>query len=80
MVDSPRSYDPPSLLETARTSPAETALFSVLPLAIAAAQLGIGAATDLHLGVATAFAAVMVGYAVLATRYNRTLVRLDALE
>jgi hypothetical protein len=44
------------------------------------AQLGIGVATELHVGYAAVFATVMVTYATLATRYNRSLARLDGLE
>lgn len=80
MRDSPRSYDAPTLRETARSLPVQTALFSVLPVALAFAQLGIGAVTDLHIGYATAFAAVLVAYAVFATQHNRSVARLNALD
>jgi hypothetical protein len=80
MSDRTGPYDGPTLLDTARSMPVETALFSVFPVALAVAQLGIGVATELHVGYATVFAAVLVAYAVLATRYNRSIARLDALD
>jgi hypothetical protein len=73
-------YDGPTLLDTARSLPVETALYSVLPVVLAMAQLGIGVATELHVCYAAVFATVMVTYATLATRYNRSLARLDGLE
>jgi hypothetical protein len=80
MGNQTRPYEVPTLRETARSLPVQTALFSVLPVALAFAQLGIGAVTDLHIGYAGAFAAVLVGYAVLATRYNRSIAHLNALD
>ncbi|WP_241430157.1 hypothetical protein [Halovivax asiaticus] len=53
-----------------RTHPVESALYTVLPAALAVVQLLSSVVTGLSHTVALAFAVVLVGYAWLVTSYS----------
>lgn len=72
--------DDVTLAGAARRSPVRVALFSVLPVVLAAAQLVNGAVTRLDPWVSVGFAVVMGCYAVVATRYLLAQDRLRVLE
>lgn len=72
--------DDVTLVAACRRSPVRTALFTVLPILLAGAQVLNGLFTDLALWIALAFAAVMVSYAAVYTQYNLARDRLEVLE
>jgi len=72
--------DDVTVLGTCRRSPVRMALFAALPLLLAAAQLLNSFATGLALWVALAFAAGMITYATIYTRYLLAQERLELLE
>ncbi|ARS90494.1 hypothetical protein [Natrarchaeobaculum aegyptiacum] len=68
------------LVELFRTAPAKSFLLTVGPLALALGQLANAALTDFSPILAVGFAAVMVAFAVVATRHHAAEVRLERLE
>ncbi|WP_227356881.1 hypothetical protein [Haladaptatus salinisoli] len=69
-----------SFRELCRELPAQTALFSFGPVALGAAQLWNGYSHETALTFHALFALVMVGFAVLVTRYHLAAFRLKKLE
>lgn len=61
-------------------APAGTLLLSVTPLALAVGQLANSYVNGLSPAVAVAFAAVMIAFAVAATRHHAAQLRLARLE
>lgn len=59
-----------TLSDMFRTAPGQSALFSVLPVALGGAQLANSLVTGLSLGVSVPFAVGMVALAALLTRYR----------
>lgn len=68
------------LVELFRTAPAKSFLLTLGPLVLALGQLGNAALTDFSPVLAVGFAAVMVAFAVVATRHHAAEVRLERLE
>lgn len=68
------------LVELFRTAPVKSFLLAVGPLALALGQLANAAFTDLSPILAVGFAAVMVAFAVVATRHHAAELRLERLE
>lgn len=69
-----------ALLEMFRCLPVRSSLFTVGPFVLAIAQLANSAFNGLPLTYSGVFAAVMVGYSVLITRYHLTEFRLRKLQ
>lgn len=59
-----------TLTDMFRSAPGRSALFSVLPLALGGAQLANSLVTGLPFGVSLPFAAGMVAFAAVLTRYR----------
>lgn len=72
--------DDGTLVGSVRRSPVRMALFAVLPLVLAAAQVLNAALTAMDPLVGLGFAAAMVCYAVVYTRYHLAEDRLRVLE
>ncbi|WP_266080231.1 hypothetical protein [Haladaptatus caseinilyticus] len=69
-----------SFRELCRELPVQTGLFSFGPIVIGMAQLWNGYAHETAVSIHALFAIVMVGFAVLVTRYHLASFRLDKLE
>lgn len=71
--------DGETVVRLAREFPVRTGLFTVGPLLIALAQIAIAFVHDVSLLATGSFAAVMVAYAVLVTRYHLAAYRRTSL-
>ncbi len=69
-----------SFRELCRELPVQTGLFSFGPVALGVAQLWNGYSHETELAFHALFALVMVGFAVLVTRYHLAAFRLKKLE
>lgn len=69
-----------SLVELFRATPAKTALLMIGPLALAAGQLGNSYVNGVSPLVSSAFAVVMLAFAVVATRHHAAEHRRRQLE
>ncbi|WP_435157148.1 hypothetical protein [Haladaptatus sp. DFWS20] len=69
-----------SFHELCRELPVQTGLFSFGPVAIGMAQLWNGYAHETAVSFHALFALVMVGFAVLVTRYHLASFQLEKLE
>lgn len=72
--------DDVTLVSAVRRSPVQMGLFALGPVALACAQLLNSLVAGLSLWVSASFAALMVAYAVLYTRYHLAQLRLRDLE
>ena len=69
-----------SLVELFLATPAKSSLLAFGPLVLALGQLGNSYVNGISPTVSVAFAAVMVGFAVVATRHHAAEFRLQRLE
>lgn len=74
------STDDVSISTMFRCLPVRSCLFTVGPFVLAIAQLANSAFNGLSVTYAAAFAAVMLGFSVLITRYHLVKFRLRQLE
>lgn len=69
-----------TLGEMFRSLPVQSSLFSIGPVVLAIAQLANSAFNGLSVTYSGAFAVVMIGFAVLITRYHLVKFRLHKLQ
>ncbi|ADB61787.1 hypothetical protein Htur_2918 [Haloterrigena turkmenica DSM 5511] len=69
-----------SIVELFLAAPAKSSLLSLAPLALALGQLGNSYVNGISPAVSIGFAAVMIGFAVVATRHHAAEHRLQRLE
>ncbi|MXV61251.1 hypothetical protein GS429_04070 [Natronorubrum sp. JWXQ-INN-674] len=69
-----------SLIELFRATPAKSSLLALGPVTLAVGQLGNSYVNGVSPAVSIAFAAVMIAFAVVATRHHAAEYRLRRLE
>ncbi|WP_254862240.1 hypothetical protein [Halovivax gelatinilyticus] len=63
-----------------RAEPVESAMYTIVPLGLALAQLGNSVINDLSFLLSVPFALVLVGYAVFLNQFNFARYRRERLE